>query len=216
MEPFNQAPFFENPLRTANIPVPEFVTEEDSFDIWLPRILDTGVNDTFTLTFEPRLGFMTYEYSTNTITFKLLLMGKSDIVLTKLMIRLSDQKGAETKYEMDLNFYVPKPVFEVVPEIITPKRIFDFGTGKNVTAFIDKISIFGEVDIEFNATMFNTFNYTMVNNTWIDVYLIPEDPASNYNWTLANFTWELIDYSPNVMRIKIKWLDAASISLKLT
>ena len=57
------------------------------------------MGDTFKLEFDPRLSFMTYSYPTNTITFKLAMIGEKDITSYNLRIRLTDNKGAETKYE---------------------------------------------------------------------------------------------------------------------
>ena len=90
-------------------------------------------------------------------------------------------------------------------------------TGPNVTAFIDSISIFGEMEIEFNSTMFNNFNWTeFMNKTWIDCYLVPYDPADSLNWTKVNFTWHVYDYQPSRLFVRLKWEDPTYISLKLT
>ena len=94
--------------------------------------------------------------------------------------------------------------------------MIEYSDGLNVTAYIDKISIFGEMEIQFNSTMASDFNWTlMMNDSWIDIYLIPEDPPNPMNLTKINFTWEVYDYQPDRLYVKITWNDAASISLKL-
>ena len=98
-EPFNQAPFFENPLRTERIPVPIDPAKDAIHTIWLPRILDSGITDTHMMKFEPDLPFMSYNEATNEIEFKLNMIGKRNIREYKILIRLRDNRYGETKYE---------------------------------------------------------------------------------------------------------------------
>ena len=69
------------------------------YSIWMPVVLDSGVNDTFTMVFDPKLPFMKYNRATHSIDFDLYAMAKRDIKSYDIMIRLTDNKDAETKYK---------------------------------------------------------------------------------------------------------------------
>jgi len=74
----------------------------------------------------------------------------------------------------------------------------------NVTAYIKSISITGEMEILFNASMLTTFNYTLLNETNFDIYVIPakgREDFDDFNLSDVNLTWSLVNYTDNLMRI---------------
>ena len=87
--------------------------------------------------------------------------------------------------------------------------------GGNVTAYIHSISIFGEMEIRFNATMFTDFNFSTLNSSLVDIYVIPFNPEPDFNMSHVNFTWNLTYYQDDVMRIQMNFSHPKSISLNL-
>lgn len=62
-----------------------------------------------------------------------------------------------------------------------------------MTAFIKSISVFGEMEIEFNGTMSKDYNFSQVNTSLVDMFIDPSGRLEDYNMSLVNFTWELIN-----------------------
>ena len=106
---------------------------------------------------------------------------------------------------------VQEPIVEEEVEIEVYEPVF----GPNVTAYIDKISIFGDMTIKFNASMFTTFNFSMMNSSFIDLYIVPFDPSEDFNFSTTNFTWNLTYYEVDEMIVKIDFDNSSAISLNL-
>jgi hypothetical protein len=81
-----------------------------------------------------------------------------------------------------------------------------------VTAFIKSISIFGEMDLEFNASMNRDFNVSLVNTSLVDMYIEPYDRDEDFNMSLVNFTWKLVNTTSNHQFYKLNWTSPYDIS----
>ena len=52
--------------------------------------------------------------------------------------------------------------------------------------------------IQFNASMFTNFNFTLVNETNVDIYVMPasdRDQDATFNVSTVNLTWYLQNYT---------------------
>ena len=132
------------------------------------------------------------------------------------MITVSDQKSAYNEYQLNLNLFedkwVPEEKVIQVPETVDVRDLSGRG---NVTAYIHSISIFGEMEIRFNATMFTDFNFSELNKSLVDIYIIPNNPEPDFNMSHLNFTWNLTYYNDKVMRIQMNFTHPKDISLNL-
>ena len=86
---------------------------------------------------------------------------------------------------------------------------------KNCSATITEISVFGQMIISFNSSMFTHFNLSQIDSSVMDIFILPnfeyfEDP--NYNATFHSLTWKVVDYSEREMKIKINFTKAAEVS----
>ena len=83
---------------------------------------------------------------------------------------LVDNHGAERKFPLVINFIQTSSLSLRINKTQIPK-VHKF---KNVvTAKIYRISIFGEVEVRFNATLRPDLNLTNVNETVVDFYMLP-------------------------------------------
>lgn len=71
------------------------------------------------------------------------------------------------------------------------------------------------MEIRFNASMFTNFNFSMLNASLVDIYIIPFAPGPDFNMSHLNFTWNLTYYEEDVMRIQLNFEYPKSISLNL-
>lgn len=59
--------------------------------------------------------------------------------------------------------------------------------------------------IKFNGTMFTNINYTILNDTTVDIYIEPfigaNDMIEDLDISLFNLTWKLVDYKNDTMVI---------------
>ena len=110
-----------------------------------------------------------------------------------------------------------KSIIKVEAPIIEEETVFVPSIGPNVTAYIKSISIFGDMIIEFNASMFTTFDYALLNSSLVDMYIIPNDPQDGFNVSWINFTWTLTNFTEykNHMHIKLNFTNTTAISINL-
>lgn len=74
-------------------------------------------------------------------------------------------------------------------------------SGQNVSAFIHSISVYGLMEVRFNASMNTFFNWSMVNQSLLDIYMVPDKPEPDINITRWNLTWNMTHYEDNRMFI---------------
>ena len=79
------------------------------------------------------------------------------------------------------------------------------GAYNNVTAYIKSISIFGDMVVEFNASMNTNFSFSEVNMSLVDIYIIPSDREDDFDIKKVNFTWELIKVTNSQHHYKLIW-----------
>lgn len=60
--------------------------------------------------------------------------------------------------------------------------------------------------------MFTDFNFSWFNESFVDIYMIPNDPELDINITRWNFTWNLTYFEDNIMRIQLNFSDPKAIS----
>jgi hypothetical protein len=92
-----------------------------------------------------------------------------------------------------------------------------YGPGKNVTAYIHSISIYGLMEIRFNASMMTDFNLTEhlthLNKSLVDIYMIPDESVDSSNITNWNISaWEAVYFEDNVLRIQLNFTNTTAIS----
>lgn len=79
---------------------------------------------------------------------------------------------------------------------------WEYKGGENVTAYIHSISVFGLMEVRFNASMFDQYNLTLLNNrSMLDLYIVPERLDADLNISRLNFTWEIVYFEDKVMRV---------------
>lgn len=81
-----------------------------------------------------------------------------------------------------------------------------------MSAYIHRISIYGEMEIRFNATMFHDFNLTWLNETFVDIYMIPDQLDSVDNISNWNLTWNVTSYEDNILKIQLNFTNSSAIS----
>ena len=91
---------------------------------------------------------------------------------------IEDDQGGEREYDWSLvisNFTAVAEVEESQSEVeITVEApIEQSNDTPNCSARIAKISVFGEMEILFNATMFTDFDFRFMNSSYLDVYVQP-------------------------------------------
>lgn len=116
-----------------------------------------------------------------------------------LIVQVSDNFGAFTQQ------FVPVTITNFtftawVPPLAEENLVFMPKVyGLNCAAFIESISVTGEMLILFNATMLTDFNLTFVNHTNVDIYVVPamdRDKHDNtFNEITVNFTWHVLNYT---------------------
>ena len=90
----------------------------------------------------------------------------------KFKLYLIDAKGAKKVYPINLSFEKNKKENEVSRS--------DEKSSKNnfksmIVGKISKISIFGEMEVWFNSTLFQQMNKRHINESIVDIYLDPYD-----------------------------------------
>ena len=70
---------------------------------------------------------------------------------------------------------IKRPEIKIVEKIVVVKNetIVIEDTGEKCTAFIKSFSTFGELRIKFSTRMKTAFNLTLLNSTYLDLYVIP-------------------------------------------
>ena len=86
-----------------------------------------------------------------------------------------------------------------------------------VSAHISGITSLGEVSIKFNTPMkIEQVNITHINFTVLDIYIKPALDrhliAPDFNLTSLNFTWNIILYQEDTLKIKLNFSDPLTIS----
>jgi len=71
------------------------------------------------------------------------------------------------------------------------------------------------MEIRYNASMFTDFNFSLLNSSTVDIYIIPYDPKPDFNMSHLNFTWSLAFYEIDVMLIQMNFSHPKDISLNL-
>jgi hypothetical protein len=77
------------------------------------------------------------------------------------------------------------------------KPVFVADKGKNVSAYINSIDQFGRMEIMINSTMFTSLNFSMLNESTLDIYVMPSPDmqlSNAYNLSQYNLTWSLASY----------------------
>lgn len=57
------------------------------------------------------------------------------------------------------------------------------------------------MEIRFNASMNTYFNWTAINSSLVDIYMIPDNPEPGYNISRWNLTWNVTNYEGNSLFI---------------
>jgi hypothetical protein len=126
---------------------------------------------------------------------------------------LYDNNGGRNIYQMKFNLfedrYFPKPVFEFKEKPSFVPRKY---SGQNVTSFISSISVFGEMEVEFNGTMNTNFSRSLMNISLVDMYIEPYNRNETYNMSLLNFTWNLTQVFPSSFWFKLNFSHPYEIS----
>ena len=68
---------------------------------------------------------------------------------------------------------------------------------QNLSAKIVSVSSLGLVEIEFNASMFTSLNFSLINETSIDVYILPaldRDQVNNFDPNSIALTWQVVSF----------------------
>jgi len=72
------------------------------------------------------------------------------------------------------------------------------------------------VSIVFNYTMSSSFNYTLLNSSFVDIYIEPAEKrhiySEDFNISSLNFTWTLVSIIDKIMTIQLKFNDPSAIS----
>lgn len=175
-------------------------------------MLDANFGDTWDISFEPKKKYISFSAEKG-IVFNSSKFDEMDLGNQFIQLLLSDNNGATKKYILLFTFieslYTPPELFK--PEIIE-KEIRVASPNQNLTAYIESISVFGEMRIKFNTTINMDFNMSHVNNSLVDMYVEPYGRSPDYNMTKLNFTWTLVNVSNYYHDYKIKWFHPLEIS----
>lgn len=98
----------------------------------------------------------------------------------------------------------PKLVINVT-ELIVEKQAAIEERPKILAAYIKSISSLGEVEIEFNTTIKDNFNMSLINGTYLDMFIQPAKDRhkheSEFNLTSLNFTWHVTYFNISTLKI---------------
>ena len=126
------------------------------------------------MTIEGLQPYMTYDKVSRVITLDKFLVPPSALGDSSIKVIISDQKGASNEYVFHINLYEDGWEEEKADTNFTQPVEKERGSpGGNVTAYIHSVSIFGEMEIRFNASMFTNFNFSLLNASLVDIYVIP-------------------------------------------
>ena len=109
---------------------------------------------------------------------------------------------------------VPEVVIEAEKEIIKNETKkgeeieLTVNDNKNVSARVASISSLGEVVIEFNATMDDSVNLTMLNSSVLDLYIVPalsREGEEDFNLSQVNFTWVVTKFESPELELKLNF-----------
>lgn len=84
---------------------------------------------------------------------------------------------------------------------------------KNCTAKITDIDVFGELTVEFNATIQGFSNSTyhhLLNTSVVDIYIKPgrdDGTVKRNNSIHLNFTWNVISFQNTTLKIQLNFRD---------
>jgi hypothetical protein len=73
-----------------------------------------------------------------------------------------------------------------------------------VSAEIESINEYGLMKISFNDTMFTDFNHSFINQTSVDIHILPalhRDRYEGFDPQSINLTWKLVSYNNTAMYI---------------
>ena len=141
---------------------------------------------------------------------------KDDIKKYSLRIKLTDARDASSNYVLFvelLNTTHAEVEQKNITTFVAPVQEED--KSLNVSAFIKSLSVMGDLEIEFNSTMFTFFNFTELDSSVVDIYVVPAEDRWDYpgfNMSSLNLTWSLESYQTSTMKIKIKFNDPYSLS----
>lgn len=215
-EPPNYPPFFEEGgldnlrvnvtyLNQLNMNVREIV---------LPPVQDSYATEKHQIWIEDMPPYMTMDPYKRIIYIDANRFPRDQLGVQSFELTLSDKGGLSSSYILNIDFYE----YEYVPDedngggLVKKERDYGYGDGKNVSAYIHSISIYGEMEIRFNASMFTEFNHSWLNESFVDMYMIPTDPDDGYNISRWNFTWNVTSYKDNVLKIQLNFTDRTAIS----
>lgn len=179
------------------------------FPVFLPEFIDPDVGDNVTLSIKPKKDYIIINVDQKS---KIIVLGfnRTQIpdfyVADEFELTLEDPKGLRTSSKLKINY---------------EKRFgspfdADDSKKKKCRAKIKKIDIFGEMTVEFNQTMNQHINVTTLNESTVDMYIVPyvEDDVSLVDRLKLgmNLTWNLTRVSENMLYFKLKFDNPVALS----
>ena len=77
----------------------------------------------------------------------------------------------------------------------------------------------GEIYVEFNTNMKTGFDISLINETIVDIYVVPDkerELSETINYTLLNLTWETQSYKDNLLIFKVDFENPYEVSTGLS
>lgn len=133
-------------------------------------------------------------------------------------IQLFDDHGGMNKYPLLVDMVELIEMPKIEPVKVKGKK-FTPSFGQNMTGYIDKIGVLGDVEVLFNSTIYENYNITLLNKTNIDIYVQPfipngltfEDRLKEIPDSL-NLTWSIIKRTDHSFTFKIIFDSPLAIS----
>ena len=205
----NFAPFFKSDFNSiANLNLTACLERTPSiFTHSLPIIYDLNSNDAWQLSTWPKSKYLTYDETTNALQVDCRLVEQGSLGFNDFMIVI-DSGGQMRKLPFTLNIY-QNGILKVAEKTEEETSYTQRG---RVTARIQQMSIFGLMEVRFNATLNQEMNMTNVNRTVVDIYLVPFGREINDTDHSLNFTWELVNVTEFSMWIQLNFSSPQLVS----
>lgn len=125
----------------------------------LPPVQDSYSSEKHYIWIEDMPAYMTIDQSKRVIYIDRNRFPRDLIGTQTFDLTLYDKGGLSTKYRLNIEFYEDLWVAPVVEQqaLVQEAPAYTY-TGQNVSAYIHSISIYGLMEIRFNASMFTDFN----------------------------------------------------------
>ena len=95
------------------------------------------------------------------------------------------------------------------------EEIIEVELPKYMSVIIKEITSLGQMDLEFDDLVSDTFNVSMINGTFLEMYIVPalnRQDDNGFDVKSVNFTWKCVSVKGNIMSFKFNFTIPFEIS----